>query len=70
MEKKIVDGHMTVTAGVGKFVSTPDRAVFGKTLSLGCDITAADIIEDDEDTFPKPEDAPEFETETAEIDAK
>lgn len=67
MKKKIVDGHMTVTAGVGKFVSTPDRAVFGKTLSLGSNITAADIIEDDEDAFPKPEDEPEFETETAEI---
>lgn len=53
MKKKIVDGHMTVTAGVGKFVSTPDRAVFGKTLSLGVNITAADIIEDDEDNFPK-----------------
>lgn len=53
MKKKIVDGHMTVTAGVGKFVSTPDRAVFGKTLSLGVNITAEDIIEDDEDNFPK-----------------
>ena len=69
MKKKIVDGHMTVTAGVGKFVSTHDRAVYGKTLSLGSNIAAADIIEDDEDAFPKPEDAPEFETETAEIDA-
>lgn len=69
MKKKIVDGHMTVTAGVGKFVSTPNRAVYGKTLSLGVNITAADIIEDDEDTFPKPEDAPEFETEISEIDA-
>ena len=69
MKKKIVDGHMTVTAGMGKFVSTPDRAVFGKTLSLGVNITAADIIEDDEDNFPKPEDVPEFETEIAEIDA-
>lgn len=58
---------MTVTAGVGKFVSTPDRTVFGKTLSLGKDITASDIIEDDEDNFPKPEEMPEFETETAEI---
>ena len=67
MKKKIVDGHMTVTAGVGKFVSTPDRAVFGKTLSLGTDITAADIIEDDEDNFQKPEEMPEFETETEEI---
>lgn len=66
MKKKIVDGHMTVTAGMGKFVSTPDRSVYGKTLSLGVDITAADIIEDDEDMFPKPEDAPEFETETPE----
>ena len=65
MKKKIVDGHMTVTAGVGKYVATPDRAVFGKTLSLGTDITAADIIEDDEDNFPKPEETPEFETETA-----
>lgn len=55
MKKKIVDGHMTVTAGVGKFVSTPDRAVFGKTLSLGSETSAADIIEDDEDAFPKPE---------------
>lgn len=62
MKKKIVDGHMTVTAGAGKFVSTPDRAVFGKTLSLGVDMSAADIIEDDEDSFPKPENAPEFET--------
>lgn len=55
MKKKIVDGHMTVTAGVGKFVSTPDRSVFGKTLSLGSETSAADIIEDDEDNFPKPE---------------
>jgi len=69
MKKRIVDGHMTVTAGVGKFVSTPDRAVYGKTLSLGTNIPAADIIEDDEDSFPKPDDAPEFETETAEADA-
>lgn len=67
MKKRIIDGHMTVTAGVGKFVSTPDRSVFGKTLSLGSDITAADIIEDDEDNFPKPEEMPEFETESAEI---
>ena len=67
MKKKIVDEHMTVTAGVGKFVSTPDRAVFGKTLSLGSDITAADIIEDDEDNFPKPEEMPGFETEPAKV---
>ena len=59
MKKKIVDGHMTVTAGVGKFVSTPDRAVFGKTLSLGVNTTAAEIIEDDEDNFPKPEEKAE-----------
>ena len=69
MKKKIVDGHMTVTAGGGKFVSTPDRAVFGKTLSLGSDTDATDIIEDDEDNFPKPEEMPEFEAETAQIDA-
>jgi hypothetical protein len=56
MKKKIVNGHMTVTAGVGKFVSTTDRAVFGKTLSLGVNTTADDIIEDDEDNFPKCED--------------
>lgn len=55
MKKKIVDGHMTVTAGVGKFVATPDRAVFGKTLSLGVNTTASEITEDDEDNFPKPE---------------
>lgn len=61
MKKKIVDEHMTVAAGVGKFVSTPDRAVYGKTLSLGSNITAADIIEDDEDTFPKPEEPEESE---------
>lgn len=61
---------MTVTAGAGKFVSTPDRAVFGKTLSLGVDMSAADIIEDDEDNFTKPEDAPEFETATAQIEEK
>lgn len=62
MKKKIVDGHMTVTAGVGKFVGTKDRAVFGKTLSLGTDTSAADIIEDDEDNFPKTEEPeePEF----------
>lgn len=69
MKKKVVDGHMTVTAGVGKFVSTPDRSVFGKTLSLGSDLSAADIIEDDEDNFPKPEESPEFETEMPKIDA-
>ena len=69
MKKKIVDGHMTVTAGVGKFVSTSDRAVFGKTLSLGSGITADDIIEDDEGNFPKPGETPEFETEPAQIDA-
>lgn len=70
MKKKIINGHTTVKAGVGKFVSTPDRAVFGKTLSLGTNITNYDIIEDDEDAFPKSEDAPEFETETAQIYAK
>jgi len=59
MKKKIIDGHMTVTARVGKFVSTPDRAVFGKTLSLGVNTTAAEIIEDDEDTFPKTEEEAE-----------
>lgn len=67
MKKKIIDGHMTVTAGVGKFVSTPDRAVFGKTLSLGVNTTADDIIEDDEDNFPKHEDNEEL-TETAQIE--
>ena len=67
MKKKIIDGHMTVTAGVGKFVSTPDRAVFGKTLSLGVNTTADDIIEDDEDNFPKHEDNEEL-PETAQID--
>lgn len=59
MRKKMIDGHMTVTAGVGKFVSTPDRAVFGKTLSLGVNTTADEIIEDDEDNFPKLEDEAE-----------
>lgn len=59
MKKKIVDGHMTVTAGVGKFVATADRSVYGKTLSLGVNTTAAEIIEDDEDNFPKPEELPE-----------
>lgn len=67
MKKKIIDGHMTVTAGVGKFVSTPDRAVFGKTLSLGVNTTADDIIEDDEDNFPKHEENEEL-PETAQID--
>ena len=66
MKKKIVDGHMTVTAGVGKFVSTPDRAVFGKTLSLGVNTTADDIIEDDEENFPKYEENEEL-PETAQI---
>ena len=59
MKKKIVDGHMTVTAGVGKFVSTADRSVFGKTLSLGVNTTADEIIEDDEDNFLKPEEEAE-----------
>lgn len=67
MKKKIIDGHMTVTAGVGKFVSTPDRAVFGKTLSLGVNTTANEIIEDDEDNFPKHEDNEES-PETAQIE--
>lgn len=51
MKKKIVDGHMTVTAGSGKFVATSDRKVFGKTLSLGSGTTALEIIEDFEETF-------------------
>lgn len=59
MRKKIIDGHMTVTAGVGKFVATPDRSVFGKTLSLGVNTTADEIIEDDEDNFPKSEEEAE-----------
>lgn len=59
MKKKIVEGHMTVTAGVGKFVATADRKVYGKTLSLGVNTTAAEIIEDDEDNFPKPEEEAE-----------
>lgn len=59
MKKKIIDGHMTVTAGVGKFVATADRKVFGKTLSLGVNTTAAEIIEDDEDNFPKQEEEAE-----------
>lgn len=58
---------MTVTAGVGKFVSSPDLAVFGKTLSLGMNTTANDIIEDDEDNFPKPKEEMEFETEATKI---
>lgn len=59
MKKKMIDEHMTVTAGVGKFVATADRKVFGKTLSLGVNTTAAEIIEDDEDNFPKPEEEAE-----------
>ena len=55
MRKKIVDGHMTVTAGVGKFVSLPDKSVYGKTLSLGCNVKAEDLIELPEDEFPQPE---------------
>lgn len=51
MKKKIVDGHMTVTAGAGKFVATADRKIFGKTLSLGCDTLASEIIEDMEENF-------------------
>lgn len=51
MKKKIVDGHMTVTAGSGKFVATSDRKVFGKTLSLGSGTTALEIVEDLEETF-------------------
>lgn len=66
MRKKIIDGHMTVTAGVGKFVSTPDRAIYDKTLSLGVNTTASEIIEDDEDNFQKPEE----ESEADQIQAK
>lgn len=51
MKKKIVDGHMTVTAGSGKFVATSDRKVFGKTLSLGSDTSPLEIVEDLEETF-------------------
>lgn len=51
MKKKIVDGHMTVTAGSGKFVATSDRKVYGKTLSLGSGTTALEIVEDLEETF-------------------
>lgn len=61
MKKKIVDGHMTVTAGVGKFVSLPDRSVYGKTLSLGCNVKAEDLIELPEDEFPQPEEPEEVE---------
>lgn len=46
---------MTATAGVGKFVSTPDRAVYGKTLSLGCNVKAEDLIELPEEEFPQPD---------------
>ena len=53
MKKKIVDGHMTVTAGVGKFVGFKDRSVFGKTLSLGCETKPEDLIEEDEEMWPK-----------------
>lgn len=59
MKKKTIDGHMTVTAGVGKFVATADRKVYGKTLSLGVNTTAAEIIEDNEDKFQKPEEEAE-----------
>ena len=51
MKKKIVDGHMTVTAGSGKFVATSDRKVYGKTLSLGSDTSPLEIVEDLEETF-------------------
>lgn len=51
MKKKIVDGHMTVTAGSGKFVATADRKVFGKTLSLGSDTSPLEIVEDLEESF-------------------
>ena len=60
MRKKIVDGHMTVTAKAGHFVSTPDRSVYGKTLSLGCNVTADEIIELPESEFPQPEENEEF----------
>ena len=55
MKKKIVDGHMTVTAKAGYFVSLPDKSVYGKTLSLGCNTKADEIIELSEDEFPQPE---------------
>lgn len=55
MRKKIVDGHMTVTAKAGYFVSLPDKSVYGKTLSLGCNTKADEIIELSEDEFPQPE---------------
>lgn len=61
MKKKIIDGHMTVTAGVGKFVSLPDKSVYGKTLSLGCNTKADEIIELPEEEFPRPEEPEEVE---------
>lgn len=59
MRKKIVDGHMTVTAKSGCFVGTTDKAVFGKTLSLGRNTTAAEILELPEDEWPKVEEIEE-----------
>lgn len=61
MKKKIVDGHMTVTAGSGKFVATSDRKVFGKTLSLGSYTSPLEIVEDLEETFKTTENEEDIE---------
>lgn len=61
MKKKIVDGHMTVTAGSGKFVATSDRKVFGKTLSLGSDTSPLEIVEDLEESFKTEENEEDIE---------
>ena len=52
---------MTVTAKAGYLVSTPDRSVYGKTLSLGCNVKAEDLIELPEEEFPQPVEPEEVE---------
>ena len=63
------DNHNYVIADEGNYVGLKDRSVFGEALSLGINVTIDDVIEEPIDDFPKPEEMPEFETETAQIDA-
>lgn len=64
------DNHNYVIADEGNYVGLKDRSVFGEALSLGTNVSIDDVIEEPIDNFPKTEEMPEFETETAKIEAK
>lgn len=63
------DNHVYVIADTGNYVGLKDRSVFGEALSLGTNVTIDDVIEEPIDNFQKPDEMPEFEAETAQIDA-